>query len=474
MTPILLRTFQWTLAAGGSLLLSACALKTEPPALPEQDVPMQWSVINDSGNAEFPTQRWWENFAAPELSALIDTIAQQNLDLANNRRNLESAQLTLREAGFELLPTWSVTLGTGASYSESRVDGASNSNSPATPIALGASASYGNLLARPAIYTKAVADYASREAQIADLTLTTFGTSASTYFQLLLIRDKIAAAEQNVQNAQAIANIANARVEAGVAVPIEALQQQIALQREMASLSSLKQSELSAIASLALLTGQGVQSFSVTGNTLQAITVPEIQPGLPSALLLRRPDLVQAEAALRSATANVDVVRSALFPAIALTGNLSASSTSLTSLLSSPDNFLSLNANVLQTLLDNGQRQRNVARARLGLENSLADYRKAVLAAFNEVEVLLNNRRVQNELVAVALQNLSAAEESFRIAQVRYQEGVADFQTVLSSQNTLFSTRNSYLDNKLSQLNTTVALYQALGGGWEAGDQGAR
>ncbi len=454
------------LSACIALAVSAC-VNTEVPSLADTDIPLTWSADTAEATPQWPSATWWQNFSDPELSRLIDQVSQENLDLANNRRNLETAQITLREAGFDLLPNGSVTIGTGASVSESREDGTSSSSSSNTPLELGASLSYSNLISRPAIYTKAVADYESRAAQLADVALTTLGTSASTYFQLLLIRDKITAAEQNVANAQAISDIATARVEAGVAVPIEALQQQISLQREMATLSSLKQSELSALASLALLSGNGIEGFNIQGETLADVNVPSIAPGIPSELLLRRPDLVQAEAALRSATASVDIVRNEYFPDIALTSSFSAGSTSLTELVSSPDTFLNFNATVLQTLLDNGQRERNVERSELSLESSLADYRKAVLNAFNEIEVLLSNMQVQNELVEVALQNLSAAEESFRIAQVRYEEGVSDFQTVLTTQNTLFSSRNSYLDTKLSQLNTTVNLYQALGGGWE-------
>jgi outer membrane protein TolC len=104
------------------------------------------------------------------------------------------------------------------------------------------------------------------------------------------------------------------------------------------------------------------------------------------------------------------------------------------------------------------------------MENSLYSYRRSVIGAFNEVEVLLSNIQLLAAQGIVAFQNLEAAEESFRIAQVRYQEGVADFQTVLTAQNTLFSTRNSYLDNKLLQLNAMVGLFQAMGGGWQAGD----
>ena len=164
----------------------------------------------------------------------------------------------------------------------------------------------------------------------------------------------------------------------------------------------------------------------------------------------------------------MDIVRTDLFPQISLTGGINASSTSLSDLLDNPDTLLNINANLVQTLLDNGQRFRNIDQATLTMENSLNNYRRAVIGAFNEVEVLLSNIQLLEAQGVVAFQNLGAAEESFRIAQVRYEEGVSDFQTLLTAQNTLFSTRNSYLDNKLLQLNAMVGMFQALGGGWIA------
>lgn len=440
---------------------------TELPELAATDVPPDWQgpVIEDA--AVWPATDWWNTFNDAELSSLIAQVEAYNLDLENNRRNLESAQIALREAGFNLLPTPIVTIGTGASYTESRNDAGESSSSPNEPFTLGAAFTYNDILSRPATYDRAVADYDSRVAQVADVALNTLGTAASTYFQLLLARDKIEAANQNVANAEAIYRIAQARVEAGVAIPIEMLQQQIALERERNNLRSFQQNDLAARASLALLVGRTVQDIEVVSQSLQQIEVPRVQPGMPSELLNRRPDLVQAEANLRRERANVDIVRTDLFPQISLTGGVNASSTSLTELVSDPATLLTVNANLVQTLLDNGQRNRNIDQATLSLENSLANYRRAVIGAFNEVEVLLSNVQLLEAQVAVALQNLEAAEESFRIAQIRYEEGVTDFQTVLTAQNTLFSTRISYLEIKLLQLNTMVGLFQALGGGWQ-------
>lgn len=457
-----------------TLLPLAACMQTQVPSLEPADVPATFTPRSEQTDASatpaWPAVDWWTNFGDAELTALIGQVQAGNLDLANNRRNLQSAQVALEEAGFNLLPRASVTLGTGASYRQSRVDGQDESNNEGTPFALTGSLSYADILARPAVYTQALADYESRAAQTADIALTTIGTSASTYFQLLLIRDKLVAATQNVANAQAISAIADARVAAGVAVPIEALQQRIALQREQAALRALEQSELAALSSLALLTARHVQGFDVAGQTLQNVVVPVVQAGLPSELLLRRPDLVQAEAQLRSAVAGVDIARTDYFPSLSLTGSVNASSSSLTALVSSPDQFINAGATVLQTLLDTGQRDRALQTRELALENALANFRRAALVAFNEVEVLLSAVQLQEEQVAVALQNLGAAEESFRIAEVRYAEGVTEFQTVLTTQNTLFSSRNAVLDTKLQQLNTLISLYQALGGGWQASD----
>jgi multidrug efflux system outer membrane protein len=454
-------------AVSSTLLLGACALNEPLPSLQASDVPTGWTGPLSEEAAQWPQPDWWNSFGNAELTRLISQVQANNFDLDNNERNLRNAEIALREAGFALLPTPSVTLGTGARYSETDVGGVRNSSSPNQPFDLSAGLVYNNILSRPANYDRAQASYDSAVAQHGATILNTLSTTASTYFQLLFTRDQIEVARQNVANAEQILGIVNAQVEAGVTVPINALNQQIAIESQRANLRNLIQRDLAARSSLALLAGRSVQDFDLEGSTLADIVVPAVQPGLPSELLRRRPDLVQAEANLRAADANVDIAYLNLFPQISLTGNFNASSTSLTQLLSSPDTVLNVSANLVQTLLDNGQRYRNLAQQRLLLENALASYRKAVIGAFNQIEVQLGNIQALQEQLEVAQRNLQAAEEAFRLAEVRYREGVTDFQTVLVSQNSLFATRNAYLNAKLGQLNAVVDLYQSLGGGWE-------
>jgi NodT family efflux transporter outer membrane factor (OMF) lipoprotein len=453
------------------LAFGACAVM-EPPPLLETDVPPSFiGPVFDEADV-WPNTDWWNNFNDAELAAFIDEVKANNLDLANNRRNLASAQLTLREAGLARWPSPELTIGDATSYSRTSVDGVTvsrgNQNSETE---LAASFVYSGILTKPATYARDLTDYDSQLAQAADVAMNTLGVATSTYFQLLLIRDRIVAARQNLENAEVIGRIAQARVNAGVSVPIDALQQQIQIEQQRTALQSLIQSDLSARASLAVLVGRHVQGFDVVGQTLQNVEVPRVQPGLPSELLTRRPDLYQAEMSLRGAAINVTVVRRTLFPQISLTASAASSSFELANVLASPTQTTAgISASVVQLLLDNGQRRRNIEQAKLFLESSLATYRRTVLDAFNEVEVTLSNIQLLEEQAEVAASSLMAAEEAFRIAEVRYAEGVADFETVLLAQNTLFSTRNTFLDNKLQRLNAILSFYQALGGGWAPGD----
>lgn len=442
-------------------LLAGCAA-VQMPGLQGSDVPVAWESA--PGDGAPPEEGWWMQFADDELSAIIAEVKTANLDLGTVARNLEAAQMTLREAGLELIPTPAVS-------AQADVGTDNRSDATRTSVSVGATLAYAGILSKPARYDAARARYDADTALAADAALNILGTAASAYFRVLINRDLIVAARQNLENAEQVERIVQARVEAGTITPIDALQQSIAVERQRNAVRNLVQEEFAARAALALLLGRSVRGFDIAAQTLEGIRVPRVTPGLPADLLTRRPDLVQAEANLRAAHANVRLARAAFLPDIALTASGNIASDSLGSLLEAPDSFLATAANLAQTLVDDGRRSRNVRRAVLAMESSLAAYRKAVLAAFNDIEVRLKSIALLNSQEAVALEDRRRAEESFRIAELRYSEGVADYQTVLLSQNALFSARNAYLNNKLARLNATVALYQALGGGWESLDR---
>ena len=452
-----------TIVFGG--IFAGCS-STALPALPEGDVPDAWLGPVQAEADVWPALDWWSNFQSEELSDLMVTIEERNLDLANNQRNLQRAQIALRDAGFDLYPSPVLQAGAGTQYSGAKLAGGSFSGSSSSSADLSLGIVYTDILSKPAAYDAAVSRYDSSVALAADTRLNTLGTAASTYFRILLLRDRITAARLNLENAEAIAKIVDARVDAGTVTPIDGLQQRIAVQRQTNNIRSLLQQELAARSSLALLLADSVNDVNVEAATLEDISVPLVRPGLPADLLARRPDIVQSEADMRISRANVDLVRTAYLPNISLTGSAGIVGDSLGDLFDADDAFASATASIVQTLLDNGTRGRNLDRSRLDLETSLASYRRTVIVAFNEIEVSLANIELLDALAQFAIDDLARAEEAFRIAEVRYREGVDDYQTVLTTQITLFSVRNDYYDNKLARLNAIVALYQALGGGW--------
>lgn len=447
------------------LLLTACAT-TALPTLVDGDVPESWQGPMPADASVWPSTEWWENFESDELSELMSLIEARNLDLANNQRNLRRAQIALKDAGFDLWPTPLLDIGASERYSGTKIAGADYVDGGTSSADLSLGISYTDILSKPAAYDAAIAQFDSSVAMVADTRLNTQGISASTYFRILLLRDRIDAAQQNLKNAEAIARIVDARVDAGTVTPIDGLQQRIAVQRQANNIQSLMQEELAARSSLAILLADSVQNISVKSHSLENVAVPQVRPGLTSELLFRRPDIAQSEANLRISRANVDLVRTAYLPNISLTGSASLVGSSLGDLLDADEILTSATASLVQTLLDNGARGRNAERSRLDLETSLANYRNTVIVAFNDIEVSLANIELLDALAQFAADDLARAEEAFRISEVRYREGVDDFQTVLTTQNTLFSVRNNFYDNKLARLNAIVALYQALGGGW--------
>lgn len=455
------------LAIGIACLLTAGCVSTPMPELSPGDVPDAWQRGDNLADA-WPEADWWQNFQSDELAEVVTRVEERNLDLQSNERNLRLAQLALRDAGLELWPVPVVEFGAANDYTGIRVADGDYVDGSSQRYDLSAGFVYSDILSKPAEWQSAQARYQSSVALAADTRLNTLGTAASTYFQILLLRDRIVAAEQNVANAEAITKIVQARVDAGTVNKIELLQQQIAVQQERNNLASLRQQEFEARAALALLVADSVNDFNVAGASLENVQVPSIQPGLPSSLLQRRPDIVQAETNLAIARADVDLARLTYWPNISINGSASVSSDSLGDLLGDGTIAIGVTASLAQLILDNGARSRNVERRKLELETALANYRKAVIGAFNDIEVSLGNIELLEALGIVAAEDLNRAEESFRIAEARYREGVADYQTVLVSQNQLFSTRNAFLDNKLARLNARIAFYQALGGGWQS------
>ena len=447
-----------------SVLLAAwiagCA-STPLPELPADDVPEGWRGA--TRDEAWPAADWWPAFDSGELLDLIERVRAHNLELANNERTLRTAELALIDAGLDRFPSPTLDAGSRQSYAGTRPRNGDYDDGGTDAVDLTVGVDYSDVLARRPRFAAATARYESSLARAADARLRIVAAAAAGYFRILLLRGRMEAGRQNLAHAEAIEDIVRARVDAGTALASEGLRQRIVVRRQANALRTLELDVLRARASLAVMVGESVWDFDVQGQTLADLAVPAVAPGLPSDLLLRRPDIVQAEASLREARADVDLARLAFLPRISLTGSggLGSAETAAT---------VGATASLALQIFDLGRRGRGLEASRLRLESVLDDYRRTVIGAFNDVEVALADIDLLGSLGEVLVEDVALAEESLRIVEARYREGVQEFEALLGAQDTLYGARNALLDNKLATLLAVIDLYTALGGGWRRTD----
>jgi NodT family efflux transporter outer membrane factor (OMF) lipoprotein len=234
-----------------------------------------------------------------------------------------------------------------------------------------------------------------------------------------------------------------------------------------ASLPSLLTQEKQALYALSVLLGRPPENLAVSAVTIENITAPSVGPGLPSELLLRRPDVAAAEADLAAAHASVDAARAAFFPAISLSAKGGFASTAIGTLLKGGAFGATYGASVLQSIFGGGSLtgQRDLAKATE--HEYLARYQQAALNAYADVENALTQFANTGESETHLRQLIQAAREAFQISQLQYRQGAADLLTVLQAQQTLFSAEDQLVQVMLANRQAAVRLFVALGGGWQ-------
>ena len=217
---------------------------------------------------------------------------------------------------------------------------------------------------------------------------------------------------------------------------------------------------------LATLTGTMPEQIEIGAARLDAVAVPAVAPGLPAALLLRRPDILLAESSLAAASASVTAARAALFPTIALTAQGGVQSLALRTLLNPGSAFYSIAAGLAAPIFDGGTRRAQVEFQRGREAELLADYRRAILVGLQDTEASLSALRRTSELVGLQMIRTNAAQQAYNIADAQFRAGTIDLLTVLTVQTNLFAARNALAQAQAARLQAAARLFTALGGGW--------
>jgi NodT family efflux transporter outer membrane factor (OMF) lipoprotein len=297
--------------------------------------------------------------------------------------------------------------------------------------------------------------------------LTVVAGVADAYFQVLALRGRLVIARENLAVAQRVFKVVDSRVRNGANSELDRARQATAVLTQQAALPPLELQERQTLIALAILLGRAPEGFGTAAASLDGLTVPAVAPGLPSELLVRRPDLASAEAQLAAANADVGAARAALLPTIALTGSAGLASTALINVLKAPILAFNLGASLLQPIFEGGRLRAQVTIAQSREQELALAYRKSVLSALGDVESALSATSHTDEQAALQEQVLEQARLSLKLAEVRYREGADDLLVLLDAQRTLFQAEDELRQLRLAQLEASVDLFKALGGGWK-------
>ncbi|MGC4027903.1 MAG: efflux transporter outer membrane subunit [Steroidobacteraceae bacterium] len=447
---------------GAALVCASCATAPAEPAAPRMPAAYEQALPD----GEWPRPDWYQGFGNAELAALIVRATSANLDLAAAQARVLQANARARLAGAALLP------GIDANGTVTDTHGRAGSASlHETDWSALVSASYeidfwgANRQASRSAKLLAAAGQAEQGV----IRLTTVASVATTYFELLSARERLAVAQSNVDNARQVLRAVEARYGAGLSSPFELATQRAAQASAELAVEPLRQSELELRAALAVLVGETPEDFQVAGVNLDGLSEPVISAGLPSELLRRRPDLRAAEWSLQAAHADLQAARAAFFPRITLTSNGGVQNPAVqaaVNTLAGTGSAVVLGASVVQGIFDGGRRRATRDAAAAREQELLATYRGIVLGALRDVEVSLSSvARLQAQTDAQQ-QNLQQSSLAFQGAQMRYQAGYGDYLAMLEAQRTLCAARDQRSQFRLAQLKALVGVFKALGGGW--------
>ena len=447
--------------------LSGCAI-VSPQLTPQVDIAATWNESTSAG-AVGVSPTWWTAFDSPELESLVTEALAGGPDLAIATERVQQAEAQVRVASASLFPVLSAESST-AGHRTSSVGGAKTGGAVVDSAgSVGLTASYELDLwgknragVRSAEASAAAAGFDLDTAQV-----TLVSGVATSYFDVLALRTRLGIARDNLATAQKILDLVSARARNGAASALDVSQQQAAVLSQQAGLLPLEQQERQTLAALAVLLGRAPEGFDVKAQGIEDLRVPAIDPGLPSTLLVRRPDLASAEAQLAAANADVSAARAALLPSITLTGTAGLATTALTSIATGGTTAATgIAASMLQPIFDGGRLRGQKAVAESRERELVETYRKAILSAFADVEQALAATSHLGQEGQLQTDVQAQAQESLRLAEIRYKAGAEDLLTVLDAQRTLFAAQDELAQVALSRLQAAVSLYKALGGGW--------
>jgi NodT family efflux transporter outer membrane factor (OMF) lipoprotein len=429
-----------------------------------------WKVAQPQDSQ--PRGPWWTLFNDPQLNDLEGKLENANLSLQAAFARLQQARAQYRIARADLFPSLT------ASSSATRERFSSNAPRflPGFPttyndFVLGADLSYEvDLWGR--VRNEVAAAKATQQASAADLAATDLSLRAELaedYFDLRTDDAAVQVLDQTVEEYRKALELTANLFSGGAAALTDVAQAQAQLQTALTQAADMRLQRAQAEHAIALLIGANPSSFSLAANPLPLDVVPPpLDPGLPSELLERRPDVAEAERRVASANAQIGQARAAYFPQFTLSAVAGFESVSTATWIKAPSRFWSVGPHVSLPLFEGGRLVAQTDQAKAAYAEQVANYRNTVLGAYRDVEdnlVALRQLQAESETAAGAV---TATGTVLQQAQDRYKAGIATYLEVASAETAALQAQLTVVNIQTRRMNASVLLVKALGGGWQA------
>jgi multidrug efflux system outer membrane protein len=445
---------------------AGCASLAPPVPVADPTIPSAWPATpaaQVAGTSAKPADLGWRDFFAdPALNALIARALQSNRDLRTAVLDVERARALYRIQRADQFPTVGGSFGLlksgGANVAAARDE---------YSVTLGLTDYELDLFGRVRDLSRAALErYFAQAETTRAAQLTLVSEVAYAWFTLAADRELEKVARATLETQEATFRITEQRHERGAVSGLEVAQVRTTVESARSDFARYAGQVARDINALNLLVGETIEPAALPqdfgSSTLQMATLP---PGLPSEVLLQRPDVLAAERRLLAANADIGAARAAFFPSIRLTGALGTSSDALSALFGSGTSFWSFAPQVRVPIFEGGRLQANLDAARAEQDIALAQYERAVQAAFREAADALALARTLADQLAAQQALVDAAARANTLSNARFMAGRDSYLVALDAQRTLFASQQSLVATRLAEQANRVALYKALGGG---------
>ena len=471
----------WLMSSGCVIVLSGCVIVLSGCAAgpdyvkPTLEMPVSWKLeapwrVGEPADAALKGP-WWQRFGDAQLDALEEQAVRNNPTLALASTRLAQARAALSATSAAVLPQ----VGLNERAARQRISAnrpQSNYNSPnfattQNDLVLQMSVGYEldlagrvqrSVEAGQALLGQSAADFENTRLLLtADL--------ASNYFNLRAIDTELDVLARAIALQRRALGFVNARREGGAGTGLEVAQQQALLDSTLVQVEVLQRQRSVYEHALATLAGVPAPQFTL-GADLRPLAPPAVPLGVPSDILERRPDIAAAERAMAAANAQIGIARAAFFPSITLGSTLGAEGRALSMLFDAPSMLWTAGLSAAQVLFDGGRIKANIDFATAGHAGAVANYRRVVLGAMQEVEDGITGLAALDRASAQAALAVASARRVLDMSRARYEGGASTYLDVISAQQALLASERQATQLLGQQLLTSVFLVKALGGDW--------